>query len=130
MTHFKNLKEYLEYGHWGFPAISIISMAYSDKSIIVDENEQPISFYLGVGSNIFYQTIQINGDDSDYTKCAYQNALRYNSFLRSLSDIWKNKYNWNIEWTGTINPYFDRTKFSRIEDINGIYLDGKLRYYD
>lgn len=127
---FKNLNQYLASKHWGLPVVKIHSFRYSENYEYFDTEEQPIYFDLGVSSNLFYQYLGDNINPLNNSAIAYRNTLRYNSFIKSLSDLWVNKYNWELEWIGATSLDFPKPKILAIESPEGIFLDGKIRYYE
>lgn len=127
---FKNLNQYLGSRNWGQPAIKISSFSYSENSEYLDGEEEPIYFDMGVSSNLFYQYIESDNKPLDNTIFAYRNTLRYNSFVKCLSDLWVNKYNWDLEWLGSKNQDYINANMKIVESSRGIFLDGEIRYYE
>ena len=110
--------------------IQIHRFRYSENFEYFDTEDQPIYFDIGVSSNLFYQYIGDNIKPMDNSVIAYRNTLRYNSFIKSLSDLWVNKYNWELEWLGPTSFDYQRANMRIIESSEGIFLDGKIRYYE
>jgi len=127
---FKNLNDYLKFEDWGTPVVKISSFSYSEKSEYLDSEELPIYFDVGVCSNIFYNFIEDAGSVYDNSIFAFRNSLRYNSYIRNLTDIWVNKYRWEIEWLGSSPEDYIKSGMQIVESAKGIFLSGEIKYYE
>lgn len=98
-----------------------------------EEDEYPIYFHLGIQTDLFYPQLKfgfmkdptIKSDQTfDNTELAYQNASRFNSYLKALKAL-ITKYGWVWEFDDD-EPNHYREFLTK----DGILLDGKLVYYE